>query len=456
MVLILTGLDLLVTNLIFDPTDIPGFFLPVQLFLVLLSLIILVLAYRIWKIILLEEAKVKTRYKNVLIIAAMLTLFSGFFSLLTYLLQIVLFSGFLGPSYSEINLTINQGEISHLVMLVTSFLKFFYYIFAFVGCLLTGCVWTRQFRLWARFSETKFIRSFYIVGVVMILLFITQIATTLVQYLIFWLNFNLDDLPIGVSITLFILLLISTLLLPIYVYFLTVAGEILRTPQELEKKPSKMKILLPLVFIFLWFIVNMATFGETEADPVVTLLGSLLGTSLLIMVFIPISLGFYRHATRVESPYLRKNLNLATLGTLGLSLYSIGGPTRWTGMSAIIGYLLAFSVLTWSLASISQFLGSREALLQRLKKAGAEFLADMGEAEMKDQSLRQMSKVMSDVSREYIEDLEKIEVRTPPSEEEIRRYIVRTMGVESSPSETQVLSYLRDAISMVKRDQTLR
>lgn len=74
---------------------------------------------------------------------------------------------------------------------------------------------------------------------------------------------------------------------------------------------------------------------------------------------------------------------------------------------------------------------------------------------MKDQSLRQMAKVMTDVSRSYMEDLAKIEVRTPPTEDEIRRYIVRTMGVEASPSESQVLAYLKDAVAMVK-DENIR
>ena len=274
--------------------------------------------------------------------------------------------------------------------------------------------------------------------------------------MIYWTNLDETNLPIVVASILLTLLLISMPLLPIYIYFLTVAGEILRTPHETKKKQSKINILLPLVFFFLWFLVNMGNLGEGGTDPVVTLLGRLLGTSLLIMVFIPISLGFYRHARRVDSPYLRKNLNLAALGTLALSTFSIGGPTRWTGMSILIGYLLAFSILTWSLANISQFLGSREALLQRLKKAGADFLAEMGEAEMKDQSLRQMAKVMTEVSNGFMEDLTRVRVRVAPSEEEIRRYIVKTMGIEASPSEAQIVAYLKDALAMVKEDQIYR
>lgn len=105
---------------------------------------------------------------------------------------------------------------------------------------------------------------------------------------------------------------------------------------------------------------------------------------------------------------------------------------------------------------ISQFLGSREALLQRLKKAGAEFLAEMGEAEMKDQSLRQMAKVMTEVSNGFMEDLSRVRVKAAPTEEEIRRYIVKTMGIEASPSEAQIVAYLKDALAMVKEDQIYR
>ena len=70
---------------------------------------------------------------------------------------------------------------------------------------------------------------------------------------------------------------------------------------------------------------------------------------------------------------------------------------------------------------------------------------------MKAQSVHQMAKVMADVSNGFMEDLAKMAVRTPPTENEIRRYIVSSMGVEASPSESEVMDYLKDAISFVQQ-----
>jgi hypothetical protein len=452
IVVILTGLDLLVTTLLVSPADFPSFSIPVLIFLLLLALIILILAFIIWKIILTEESKVETRYKNILFIAAILTLAAGFMSLLVYSTEIILSSGFLGTSYLDIDLTLNQAEIGTALMILTVLLKLLHNIFAIVSCLLTSIVWTRQFRIWARFSEASFVKSLHFVGMAWILLFIVQIITIVFQYFLYWIDPEGTKSSNEIQVIMMILLLIALLILPIYIYFLSMAGENIRIPHETEKPKSRRAIILPLGFFFLWFLVALVNVGGVE-EPIIARLLTLFGTSFLVAVFIPISIGFIKHVRRVDSPFLRKNLFLAAVGTLALSTFSIVGPNRWTGMAVLIGYSLAFSVLTWSIANLSQFLGSREALLQRLRKAGDEFLSEIGKAEMKDQSLRQMARVMTDVSRGYMEDLSKIEVRMPPTEEEIRHYIVRTMGVEASPSESQVLAYMKDAIAMMKNDK---
>ena len=124
-------------------------------------------------------------------------------------------------------------------------------------------------------------------------------------------------------------------------------------------------------------------------------------------------------------------------------------------MSVIVGYLTSLTILFWSLDSISQFLGSRDELSRRLKQAGNEFLSDLGETEMKTKSIQNMTNIMTNITNTFMEDISKIDVRIPQlfTEEEIRNSIVSSMGVRTTPSEIEVMSYLKDAVEFVKKSE---
>ncbi|PWI49399.1 hypothetical protein CEE45_02375 [Candidatus Heimdallarchaeota archaeon B3_Heim] len=457
IVVLLTALDFFITTILVSPTDFSDFSIFILSILLLITLIILILAYKIWKIILTEEYKVKTRHKKSLLIVAILTMVAGIMGFLVYTFEIILSSSLLGTIYLEFDLTPPQDGIgiAYLLMILTYIFKYCHNLFAITGCILTGVIWTRQFRVWARFSEAPFVKSFYFVGMTTIVLFLDQIATTTLQYylnLVYPEATKLSDYPMEFQIIIMVLLLIAQLGLPVYIYFLAVARENIQIPNEAIKPKSKRGIMLPLVFFFLYFLVNMANFGGDSGTASKSM--ELIGNGFLVIVFIPISIGFFGHMKRVESAFLKKNLFLAAIGTLALATFNVVGPSRWTGMTVLVGYLIAFSILTWSLANISQFLGSREALLGRLRKAGAQFLSDMGEAEMKDQSIQKMAQVMTDVTKSYMEDLTKIEVRTPPTAEEILDYVATTMGIKTTTSEAEVLAYLNDAITFMQQSNT--
>lgn len=443
----LTGFDLLVTTIAKDLVLLPDLSVPILTILFLLTLLVLVLALTIWRIILKEETKVETRYRNVIYAAAAFTVGSGVFGLVTYIIEIILASGILGTAYYELDLVTSQDS---LWMSLTFFTKLGHNVFALAGCLVTGFAWTRQFRKWARFTNAPIVKSFFFAGITMILLFFVQLATISLQYLLFWTNPGepLRDHPPEIQAIFIVLLITAMFVVPVYIYFLARAGQDLRMPFEERIPKSRIAIILPLIFFLLWFIVNMMNVGgDNEPSSVIT---TLLGNGFLVAAFIPISIGFIRYARGINSLYLRKNLYIASVGTLALSTFSIVGPNRWTGMAVLTGYLLAFSVLIWSLVNISQFLGSREALSDRLRDSGAKFLSDLGEAELIGQSVQQLTKVLAAVSKDLMNDLVNVDVKTPPTNEEIKRYILSTMREQTTPSEEEVMQYLEDALRVVK------
>ncbi|MHA2332747.1 MAG: hypothetical protein ACXAEU_12055 [Candidatus Hodarchaeales archaeon] len=376
--------------------------------------------------------------------SSILTIAAGLTSLLIYSMEMILSSGLLDKPYPNIDLTIEGPDL--LWMNLTFLLKVMYNVFGLTGCLLVSFAWTWQFSTWARFSKAPFIKTFFFVGITMIILFVVQLITTILEYMMY-----LPELS-GESelfqLIMLILLLIAALVLPFSIYFIAMAGRRMRIPHEKEKPSSRLIVILPLIFFLLWFWVTLSRQGGNPL--VASWLASLIGTLLFLAIFIPISIGFFGFARRVDSAYLRKNLYLAAIGTLALSMFGIIGLQNWAGLTLLPGYLLAFSILTWSFGNLSQHLGSREALSQRLKETGAQFVADLGDAEMKAQSVQKMATVMADVSNGFMEDLAKMAVRSPPTKKEIRRYIVSTMGMEASPTETEVMNYLKSAISFIE------
>ncbi|MFW9854239.1 MAG: hypothetical protein ACFFFG_04235 [Candidatus Thorarchaeota archaeon] len=444
---VVTALDLIITTLIKDFALLQSLSGPILVVLLFLSLLMVSIAFMIWRIILREESKVETRHKTVLYIAAALTLASGVLGIVAYITEIILISGYLGAVYTQLDLAATQYS---LLMNLTLFTKMGYNISALTGCLLTGFVWTRQFRIWARYSNAPIVNSFFYVGLSMIILFVIQIATITLQYFLFWLDLGVSfgDFSPEYQLIFFILLVIATLVLPVYLYFLAVAGQNLRIPYEQGLPKSRTLIILPFGFFLLWFVTNLMNVGGDGSDSGSII--AILGVCFLVAAFLPISIGFIRHARRVGSAYLRKNLYLASLGSVALSTISVVGPSRWTGITVLTGYVLAFSVFTWSLANISQFLGSREALSQRLGETGAQFLADLGHAELKGQSIQKFTRVLAEVSQNVMQEVSQIEVRTPPTDEEIRRYILSTMGAETTPTETEVRTYLEEALKILR------
>ncbi len=376
---------------------------------------------------------------------------AGILSLCTYLSEIFLSSGVLGAEYLTIDPNEDQAT---LLIFATHVMRLFHHIFALSGCIITAAVWTRQFKIWANFSKAQFVKSFYIVGVAIIILFVVQLITITLQYIFYWTDYEHfgqtpPEIPENLEMIFMVLFLVATVVLIVYIYYLTAAGSSMRVPYQAKASRSQKRLFLPFFFLFLWFFTNILNVSAEAgiANSIVTFVGNL----FLLAAYAPISFNFMKFARNVDSKFLQKNLYLAAIGTLGLSTFNIVGPSRWTGMGILVGYLVAFSILTWSLANISQFLGSREALSRRLREAGVQFLSDMGEAEMKAQSIKQMAKVMTDVSNGFMQDLTKMIVRSPPTEAEIRRYIVSTMGVEATPSEREVLAYLQDAISFAQK-----
>jgi hypothetical protein len=107
IIVFFTGIDYLLTNLQIEFNKI---FFPLLLVSFLFTIIILAFSFWIWKIILTEESMEKSRHRNLLLGAAILTLIAGFTSLLIYLIEIILSSGFLGTAYFDLGLTANQNE----------------------------------------------------------------------------------------------------------------------------------------------------------------------------------------------------------------------------------------------------------------------------------------------------------------------------------------------------------
>ena len=172
--------------------------------------------------------------------------------------------------------------------------------------MITGIIWTRQFRIWARFSEAPFIKSFYFLGVALIILFLDQVTTTTLQFFLYWAypEASIGAYSIEFQAIIMILLLIAIVVLPVYIYFLTMAGESMRIPHDTVKPKSRKVIILPLVFFFLWFLFILVNVGGEAGDPVPIF--TLLGNVFLVAAFIPISIRFIGHARRVDSVYLRK------------------------------------------------------------------------------------------------------------------------------------------------------
>jgi hypothetical protein len=340
--------------------------------------------------------------------------------------------------------------IDLFLMVLVLIMRYLHNFFSIVGVLIIGVLWTRQFRVWARFSESVSVKSFYFAGVAMIILFFDQLITITLRYYLFWVypNTLLEDYPVFFQGSIMVLFLIAALLLPVYIYFLTIAGQTLQVPHETLQPKSRKLTFFPFIFLFIWYFLTLAYVG---GDTGIGALIQLLGLIFLVAAYIPIAIGFSGFAKNVNSQYLRRNLQLASIASLTLSTFTIVAPAQNTGMAILVGYLVMFSVLTWSLGNISQYLGSRQALSERLRKAGVQFLSVMGEAEMKSQSLQQMAKVMTDVSKGFMEDLARMDVSTPPTNEEIRRYIISTMGVDASPSESEIMAYLQNAISFVQQ-----
>jgi hypothetical protein len=444
------GIDLVVSILLLNQPEFPDFLL-IVLSLVI-TLVILGLAYKIWKVILTEESKVTIRNKNTLLIATVLTIFSGLIGLFIYLAEIILSSGVLGTKYVSVESLFNQDivGIDLFLMVLVLIMRYLHNFFSIVGVLIIGVLWTRQFRVWARFSESVSVKSFYFAGVAMIILFFDQLITITLRYYLFWVypNTLLEDYPVFFQGSIMVLFLIAALLLPVYIYFLTIAGQTLQVPHETLQPKSRKLTFFPFIFLFIWYFLTLAYVG---GDTGIGALIQLLGLIFLVAAYIPIAIGFSGFAKNVNSQYLRRNLQLASIASLTLSTFTIVAPAQNTGMAILVGYLVMFSVLTWSLGNISQYLGSRQALSERLRKAGVQFLSVMGEAEMKSQSLQQMAKVMTDVSKGFMEDLARMDVSTPPTNEEIRRYIISTMGVDASPSESEIMAYLQNAISFVQQ-----
>ena len=451
IVAIITGFDYFVNIFL---VEVKSFSLPVLIILLPFSVIILFLTVRIWKIILTEESKVKFRHRNAIITTAVLSFLAGLSGFLIYLIEIILSSGILGTVYSELDLTLNlnEGGLVFLLMILTYFLKILHNTCGLIGCVLISTVWIRQFRIWARFSEAEFIKSFYFAGVAMIILLFDQLITVTLYNVLYWFipeEKYLSNYPPIIQSILIILFIFASIILPVAIFFLAKAGQTLKIPYEKSKSNSPIAIILPLGFFLLWFITNILVL--VEGSQVDMLPASLLQTFFFVIVFVPLSIGYVKSARRIESEYLRKNLNLAAVGTLILFTIEVVEMPDWTGMIILPGYLLAFSILLWSLANISQYIGSRQTLSRRLSEAGVQFLSEMGEAEMKAQSLQQMAKVMTDVSNNFMQEITQMSVNTPPTDDEIRKIILDTMGVRSSPSEAEVMNYLKDAITFVQQ-----
>jgi hypothetical protein len=436
------------------PLDFPEVSTVILFFSLLSSIMLIFITINIWKAIFKEESEVEPRYKKYLYLLAAFTLTIGVISLLTHLLELILISGLLGSRFSVFDLKSSFSDIgiASYFMIFTFLSKYLVNFLSLGGCLLTAIVFTKQFKLWERFSEAPTIRYFFFVGVSMILLYIIQIMTISLQYFIYW-----DDpsvlMPKEAVPIYLVLFLGAIIVLPVYIYFLAVAGLNIRIPHTSMSTKANKSLIFSIIFFLVWFFSNFINFDRSESRGIEDILVIYFGIFFLIAVYIPISKGFMSHAKRVEDKFLRRNLHFAAIGTLALPIFTIVGPRTLTGMNAILGYLLSFIVLTWSLANISQFLGSREALSRRLKEAGDQFLTELGDADMKAQSVHQMTKVMTDVSNGLLEDLSSMAVRIPPTEDEIKRYIVSTMGVESTPSETEVLTYLESAIRLVSTDK---
>lgn len=284
----------------------------------------------------------------------------------------------------------------------------------------------------------------------MIILFIDQIITIIVVFVNYWFNSEtpMSDYPVELEILLMILFLVATFILPVYIYFLARAGQQLRIPYEMEEPTSRIYIALPMIFFLFWFYANFLMLG---GGPILEpWIASFIHAFLFLVIFIPISLNLFRWARVVKSKYLEKNLYLAAASTFALSTYGVVGGGQWFGMNMLPGYLLAITILIWSFANISRYLGARETLSYRLKKAGAQFLSELGEAEMKAQLVQQYSKVLVNVTNNFMEDIAKLNTRVPPTESEVNSYIIRTMGLETTPSEPQIIDYLQGAIKYWK------
>ncbi|MFX1251984.1 MAG: hypothetical protein ACFFCZ_10280 [Promethearchaeota archaeon] len=462
IVVILTGFDYLLDLLVdFDENS-----FPLLIILFPLAIIILVLTFMIWKIILTEESE-KSLHRTLLLIAAMLTIVAGLMSLFIYSIEIILSSGVLGTAYFELDLTSNQNEIglAFPLMVLAYLSKFLLNISGLLGCLLTSIVWSRQFAIWARFSEAPFIKSLYFAGVAMIILFLDQMITLIIYYIGYWFYGwrDIPEYPPAIQAIIMILLLIAVLMVPISAISWAIAGQRLRIPYEQKEKSSLVIIILPLIFIFLWACVQILKLpGSTiQVDPLVA---NLIVTLFLVAIFIPISLGFWGWARKVDSPKLRENLYLATVGTLALSMFTVVAVRQWIGMTGLPSYLLAFSILTWSLANISRYLGSREALWIHLREAGDRFLTELAEAEkqaqiseMKVQSAQEMTKILAYVSKWVMDIIDKM-CSEPPTLEEICGYIVSCITSMTSinlltlVSEKQIESYVDYAFNFAEKD----
>ena len=436
------------------PLDFPEVSIVILFFSVLSSLVLIFVTINIWKAIFKEESEVEPRYKKYFYLLVTFTLIIGVISLITHILELTLLSGLLGSRYIVFDLksSFNDIGIAYYFMLFCSLSKYLINFFALAGCILTAYIFTRQFKLWERFSKAPPIRYFYYVGVSMIFLYIIQLITTSLQYSIYWVDPNVL-MPKETVAIYAILFLGAIIVLPVYIYFLAVAGLNIRIPHTSMRTKVNKSLIFSIILFLVWFFSNFINFDRSESRGLEDVLVAYFGILFLIAVYIPISWGFMNHAKKVEDKFLKKNLYFAAIGTLALPIFTIVGPRTLTGMNAILGYLLSFIVLTWSLSNISQFLGPREELSRRLKVAGDKFLTELGEADMKAQSISQMTKVMTDVSKGLLEDLSRMVVRTPPTEDEIRRYIVSTMGVEATPSEREVLNYLETAIELVGIDR---
>jgi hypothetical protein len=450
LVVALTGFDYLVASLLTELNENSTLIL---IILGSLTIIIIALTFRILKTILEKESQEKSQHRKLLLFAFVLTLLGGLSSFLIYLIEIVLSSGFLGTAYFNLDCTSypNKTDLIYFLMVLIYLLKIILNTSGLVGCIIISIVWTKQFRIWAKFSEASFIKSFYFVGIAMVILYLDQFITVTMDYVNYWFNpqISLANSTGFIRIILTLLFSVAALILPVYIYFLARAGQHIRIPYQEETSKSRLIVILPFIFFILWFWNNMTLLGgESTVD---SMIATLITYSLFFAIFIPISIGFFTFGRKTNSKYLKENLYQAAIGTFALSTIRIVYQTQWFGMNVLPGYLLSFSILTWSLANISRYLGSREALSQRLKREGAQFLLELGEAELKAQTLERFTKVMVEVSNGFIEDLTKIPTRTPPSEEEIRNYIVKTMGVEESPSEAQVLEYLEGAIGVKRK-----